>query len=117
MNAINWSEVHIDQSKLMYCDCCANLYGVPETVFYLTTKKENIKVCGENIIVQAPIWVCTVCKSTQPCVEGNVDSIQMAVREYRRKHSLDFHKPDNLLVELEHAGQCVLRAVLPFSVS
>ena len=66
-----------------YCEECEK-----EVETKIITKKENYKVCGEQIEVAAQILVCEECGEELFCEKLDSATLVNAYNEYRRKHKL-----------------------------
>ena len=68
-------------TRTMYCDPCGD-----DKEFSRQQQIKTIKVKGEDITVNAPVWCCSTCGATQPVMDGSKDAIQLAFDEYERRH-------------------------------
>lgn len=66
-----------------YCEVCSK-----EVETKIITRKEVLKVCGEDIEVDAQVMVCADCKEELFCEELDSATLISAYNEYRRKHRL-----------------------------
>lgn len=66
-----------------YCDACGK-----EVETKIITRQETLKVCGEDITIDAQILVCAQCGEELFCEELDSATLVNAYNEYRRKHKL-----------------------------
>ncbi len=66
-----------------YCDTCGK-----EVETKIITRPETLKVCSEEITVEAQILVCTECGEELFCEELDSETLVNAYNEYRRRHKL-----------------------------
>lgn len=81
----------------LYCDVCGK-----EVETKIITRQETFKVCGEDITIDAQVFVCAECGEELFCEELDSATLVNAYNEYRRKHK--FLLPDEIKKIREQYG-------------